>query len=150
MQEPVPQAAPEPDLRGVRPSLVQLTHFIYGLHAIAVLIGVTSAATVAARVAMDVEAKAAKALPDSPAAQVAFNNKKGSIPIRSDIDTKAMDICAQAGVAALKDPSRHVANPDMLLTPDVNGAVQDVITKYWNSTQTADEAAKALLAAVKG
>ena len=43
MQEPVPVT----DINGVRPSLVQLTHFIYGLHAIAVLVGVTSAATVA-------------------------------------------------------------------------------------------------------
>lgn len=40
-------ATPSPDLRGVRPSLVQLTHLIYGLHAVAVLVGVTSAATVA-------------------------------------------------------------------------------------------------------
>lgn len=43
MQEPVPA----PDLGGVRPSLVQLTHLIYVLHAIAVVVGVTSAATVA-------------------------------------------------------------------------------------------------------
>jgi uncharacterized membrane protein len=43
MQEPVPA----PDQQGVRPSLVQLTHFIYGLHAIAVFVGITSAATVA-------------------------------------------------------------------------------------------------------
>ena len=43
MPEPVP-AVPPP---GVRPALVQLTHFIYGLHAVAVLIGITSAATVA-------------------------------------------------------------------------------------------------------
>ncbi len=43
MQEPVPVD----DLKGVRLSLVQYTHFIYGLHAIAVLVGVTSAATVA-------------------------------------------------------------------------------------------------------
>ena len=43
MQEPVSV----PDLQGVRPSLVQLTHFIYGLHAIAVFVGLTSAATVA-------------------------------------------------------------------------------------------------------
>ena len=44
MNEPVSQ----PDLRGVRPSLVQLTHVIYGLHACAVLVGVTSSvATVA-------------------------------------------------------------------------------------------------------
>jgi len=42
MQEPVPV-----DPQVVRPSLVQLTHIIYGLHAIAVLVGVTSAATVA-------------------------------------------------------------------------------------------------------
>ncbi|MFV5215201.1 DUF4870 family protein [Azonexus caeni] len=31
---------------GVRPSLVNVTHLIYGLHAIAVLIGVTSSATI--------------------------------------------------------------------------------------------------------
>lgn len=43
MNEPVPA----PDLQGVRPSLVLLTHVIYGLHALAVLIGVTSSATVA-------------------------------------------------------------------------------------------------------
>ena len=43
MQEPVPT----PNQQGVRPSLVQLTHVIYGLHAIAVGVGITSAATVA-------------------------------------------------------------------------------------------------------
>ncbi|MFO1344816.1 MAG: hypothetical protein U1E85_00840 [Rhodocyclaceae bacterium] len=42
MQEPV--AAP--DLRGVRPSLVQLTHVIYGLHAFSVLTGIFGAASV--------------------------------------------------------------------------------------------------------
>lgn len=41
------QPISSPDLQGVRPSLVQLTHLIYGLHAVAVLVGVTSAATVA-------------------------------------------------------------------------------------------------------
>jgi uncharacterized membrane protein len=43
MQEPVPATT----VHGVRQSLVQVTHFIYGLHAIAVFIGITSAATVA-------------------------------------------------------------------------------------------------------
>ena len=43
MHEPVPS----PDLQGVRSSLVQLTHLIYALHACAVFVGVTSAATVA-------------------------------------------------------------------------------------------------------
>jgi len=35
------------DLQCVRPSLVQLAHLIYGLHAVAVLIGVISSASVA-------------------------------------------------------------------------------------------------------
>ncbi|MFZ2268299.1 MAG: hypothetical protein WAV95_12045 [Azonexus sp.] len=44
MPEPVPVVDPQ----GVRPSLVQLTHVIYGLHAVAVFVGVTSSvATVA-------------------------------------------------------------------------------------------------------
>ena len=43
MQESLPAVDPQ----AVRPSLVQLTHIIYGLHAAAVLVGVTSAATVA-------------------------------------------------------------------------------------------------------
>jgi len=43
MNNPLPVA----DLQGVRPSLVRLTHIIYGLHAVAVVIGVTSSATVA-------------------------------------------------------------------------------------------------------
>ena len=43
MSDPVPV----PLVNGVRNSLVQLTHFIYGLHAIAILVGVTSSATVA-------------------------------------------------------------------------------------------------------
>lgn len=43
MQEPMPVA----DLKGVSPSLVQRTHLIYGLHAVAVVVGVISSASVA-------------------------------------------------------------------------------------------------------
>ena len=84
-----------------------------------------------------------------PATQVAFNNKKGSIPIRTDVDTSQMDPCAQAGMAALKDRSRHLAVPDMLMTPDMYGAVQDVISKFWNSSQSVDDAVKALQRTLK-
>ncbi len=83
------------------------------------------------------------------AAPVAFNNKKGSIPVRADVDVKAMDLCAQAGVAALGDKSRQVANPDMLMTPDMVGAVQDAVSKYWNNNQSVDDVVKALQLALK-
>jgi glucose/mannose transport system substrate-binding protein len=85
-----------------------------------------------------------------PATQVAFNNKKGSIPIRTDVDTSKMDQCAQIGLTIMKDKSRQLANPDMLITPDTAGQINDVITKYWNTDQSVDEVVKALQAAIKG
>ena len=86
----------------------------------------------------------------SPATQVAFNNKKGSIPIRTDVDAKSMDICAQQGIAAMKDVSRQLPNSEMLVAPDITGALQDVVTKFWNTNQSVDDAVKAVGAAVKG
>ncbi|MBL0730520.1 ABC transporter substrate-binding protein [Piscinibacter sp. HJYY11] len=86
----------------------------------------------------------------APATQVAFNNKKGSIPIRTDVDAKAMDLCAQTGLTVMKDSSRHLPNPEALVSPDVNGAMQDVITKFWNTNQSTDDAVKAMSVAIKG
>ncbi len=76
----------------------------------------------------------------SPATQVAFNMKKGSIPIRPDVDASGMDICAQAGVIALKDPDRATPDPSMLMAPDIFGNVSDVITKLWNTDMKAEDA----------
>ena len=84
----------------------------------------------------------------SPATQVAFNLKKGSIPIRPDVDASSMDICAQAGVAALKDPSRQTPDPSMLVAPDVYGKVTDVITKLWNTDMKPEDAQNLLAAAI--
>lgn len=67
-----------------------------------------------------------------PAAQVAFSQRKGSIPIRTDVDVSQLDLCAQMGVAAMKDKSRQLANGEIYITPDQNGALQDVLTAYWN------------------
>jgi glucose/mannose transport system substrate-binding protein len=76
----------------------------------------------------------------SPVTQVAFNIKKGSIPIRPDVDANSMDICAQAGVLALKDPARATPDARMLLAPDVVGNVIDVVTKFWNTDMKAEDA----------
>ena len=81
-----------------------------------------------------------------PEHMVAFNMKKGSIPIRPDVDASGMDICAQAGVIALKDASRQTPDPSMLMTPDVFGKVADVITKFWNTDMKSEEAQTQLVA----
>jgi glucose/mannose transport system substrate-binding protein len=84
----------------------------------------------------------------SPAMQVSFNNKKGSIPIRTDVDTSKMDICAQAGVQAVKE-GRLLQSDNELLSPDAKGAYEDVISKFWNSDQSVDDAVKAVGVALK-
>ncbi|MDB5780973.1 ABC transporter substrate-binding protein [Caballeronia mineralivorans] len=85
----------------------------------------------------------------SPAAQVAFSAKKGSIPIRSDIDDSSLDICAKEGIAIMKDKSRQLPNPEMLTPPDINGALQDVITNFWNKNQSVEDAQKAFASGLK-
>ncbi len=76
----------------------------------------------------------------APETQIAFNKVKGSVPSRLDVDVSGMDACAQAGAAALRDPKRQVPTTDFLISPDLSGALDDVITQYWNNPgMTADE-----------
>ncbi|WP_027793793.1 ABC transporter substrate-binding protein [Paraburkholderia acidipaludis] len=85
----------------------------------------------------------------SPPAQAAFNQRKGAIPIRPDVDESGFDICAKEGMAIMKDKSRQLPNPEMLISPDVQGALQDVITNFWNKDQSAEDAQKAFATALK-
>jgi glucose/mannose transport system substrate-binding protein len=85
----------------------------------------------------------------SPAAQVAFNSRKGAIPIRGDVDVTSLDICARLGLEIIKDKSRQLPNTEMLASPDTTGALQDVLTNYWNKNQSPDDAQKAFARALK-
>ena len=42
----------------------------------------------------------------SPETQIEFNKKKGSVPVRLDVDVSSMDVCAQKGMAALQRSRR--------------------------------------------
>ncbi|HEX2529596.1 MAG TPA: ABC transporter substrate-binding protein [Geminicoccus sp.] len=76
----------------------------------------------------------------APETQIAFNTIKGSVPSRLDVDVSGMDICAQKGAAALKDESRQVPTTDFLISPDLSGAIDDVVTQFWNNAgMTTDE-----------
>jgi glucose/mannose transport system substrate-binding protein len=68
----------------------------------------------------------------APSNQIAFNRIKGGLPVRTDLDVRTMDACAQAGVAIMKDKSRVVGFGEVYLTPDQNGALFDLLTTYWN------------------
>lgn len=85
----------------------------------------------------------------APATQVAFNAKKGSIPIRTDVDASHMDVCAQQGLAIMKDKTRQIGNGEVYLTPDQNGALADILTAYWNRNIAVEKVQRDIAAALR-
>ena len=85
----------------------------------------------------------------SPATQVEFSMRKGSIPARTDVAATKMDMCAQQGIAIMKDKSRHLGNGEMYLNPDQNGALADILTAYWNKDIAVEKVQKDIAAALK-
>jgi glucose/mannose transport system substrate-binding protein len=88
-----------------------------------------------------------------PAVQIAFNQAKGAIPARIDIDLSAMDACAQETSASLgSNDAGGTAVPTFAGTHAANaavvGAATDAITGFFNSEMTAAEGATALADAI--
>jgi glucose/mannose transport system substrate-binding protein len=85
----------------------------------------------------------------APATQVEFSIRKGSLPIRTDVDASKMDICAKQGLEIMKDKSRQLGNGEIYLSPDQNGALADILTAYWNKEIAIDKVQRDILAALK-
>jgi glucose/mannose transport system substrate-binding protein len=88
-----------------------------------------------------------------PAVQVAFNQNKGAIPARTDIDLSAMDACAQAtSVSLAASDAAGTAVPTFAGTHAANaavvGAATDAITAFFNSDQMPEDATAALADAI--
>ena len=86
----------------------------------------------------------------SPEVQVKFNNLKGSIPIRSDVDKSSLDACAQLGMTIMSDPARQVPDASQMMEESMYGSVQDIVTELWNSPMTVDQAIDRFDKALKG
>jgi glucose/mannose transport system substrate-binding protein len=74
-----------------------------------------------------------------PETQIRFSQKKGSIPVRLDLDVSSLDTCAQKAVKFLADKTHQVPAQELLSPPALTGAMEDVISQYWNTpSMTAD------------
>jgi glucose/mannose transport system substrate-binding protein len=82
--------------------------------------------------ALKAQVMLAKVLLD-PETQIKFNAKKGSIPVRTDVDTSSLDVCAQKGAKMVADKNQQAPAMELLTPPSVTGAVEDVISSYWNN-----------------
>ena len=72
--------------------------------------------------------------------QVKFNNLKGSMPVRNDVDTSGLDACSKIGLEVIKDPSKQLAGPDWLAGADMLNSLADVVVEYWATpSETPDQ-----------
>ena len=67
----------------------------------------------------------------SPEVQVAFNLKKGSLPVRGDVDLTAANACMQKGLEILAS-GNILPSGDMNLSPDTQGQIEDLMVEFWN------------------
>ncbi|MFH1805776.1 MAG: ABC transporter substrate-binding protein [Pseudomonadota bacterium] len=75
-----------------------------------------------------------------PDVQIAFNQKKGSIPARMDLPNDSFDDCAKYAIETIKDPKTHLVSTGLFGVPSsVSGAIDDSISNFWNSTDMTPE-----------
>jgi len=84
-----------------------------------------------------------------PKVQVEFSIKKGSIPIRTDIDNSALDSCAQKGLKLMSE-GKIVPDTAIIITPQQKGALSDFVDEFWsNPPADLDEAVSAFYGTIK-
>ena len=67
-----------------------------------------------------------------PAVQVEFSLRKGSVPMRTDVDKSKLDICAQKGLE-LMSAGKIVPDQALILSPQQAGALNDFVDEFWTN-----------------
>ena len=83
--------------------------------------------------------KALAALIVSKEVQVAFNLKKGSLPIRGDVDLAAANDCMKKGLQILAS-GNIVPSGDQVWSPDVVKQNEDLMVEFWKSDMSPEDA----------
>ncbi|WP_184363402.1 ABC transporter substrate-binding protein [Rhizobium sp. BK602] len=67
-----------------------------------------------------------------PAVQVEFSLKKGSVPMRTDVDQSKLDVCAKKGLE-LMSAGKIVPDQALILSPQQAGALDDFVDEFWTN-----------------
>jgi glucose/mannose transport system substrate-binding protein len=70
----------------------------------------------------------------NPTVQANFNNAKGSLPMRLDVDTSAADACMKMGLELIKNPDALLKDSDDYNSPAFVNAWDDVLTEFRNDS----------------
>jgi len=74
----------------------------------------------------------------SPEAQVAFNLKKGSLPVRGDVDLQSANDCMRKGLDILSEGA-IIQAPDQLMSADSLTRVNDLFVQFFNDPSMSAE-----------
>jgi glucose/mannose transport system substrate-binding protein len=81
------------------------------------------------------------ALMISPRVQALFNNAKGSMPVRDDVDMSLADACMKKGLEIIKDPANIQVAGGRWLNEDTNNQINALMTQFFSDdAMTVDEA----------
>ncbi len=84
-----------------------------------------------------------------PATQVAFNLKKGSLPVRGDIDMSTANDCMQKGLALLAD-GKLLPDTNLLITPDTTSQIDTLFTEFFATpSMTPEDAQKQFISIIE-
>ena len=76
-----------------------------------------------------------------PKTQVAFNLKKGSLPIRGDVDLNAANDCMKKGLAILAK-GNALTSVDQLISADSQKQKEDLMAEFFAGSMSAEDAQK--------
>lgn len=86
----------------------------------------------------------------SPAVQVAFNNAKGSMPVRGDVDMSTADPCMVKALKAVEDPARIASAINRFINEDTTNEKNSLISQFWaDDAMTAEQAQAKLVEILK-
>jgi glucose/mannose transport system substrate-binding protein len=77
----------------------------------------------------------------NPQVQALFNNAKGSMPIRDDVDMSLADDCMKRGLEIIRDEANIAEAAERWLNQDTLGQMNDLAAEFWaNDAMTPEEA----------
>jgi glucose/mannose transport system substrate-binding protein len=85
----------------------------------------------------------------SPATQVAFNLKKGSVPVRGDVDLAAANDCMKKGLDILAK-GNIIPDTNQMNTEDTNNQLNDLFVEFFKNPSLTPEEAQKRYAAIIG
>lgn len=84
----------------------------------------------------------------SRSVQVDFNLKKGSLPVRGDVELASANECMRKGLEILKNPANIVQGSNQLFSPDTAGQMEDVLAAFWTNKDMSPEEAHDIWATI--